>query len=88
MVLRALALLMLVAATGCTEPRSALCKEICKREAECIDTTNSKMPFDEKECVAACAALQNDVADNGAKVQRHADCIHKQQACDAVLECK
>ena len=27
-------------------------------------------------------------ADNGAKVQRHADCVHKQQACDAVLECK
>lgn len=73
---------------ACTEPRSAACKEVCKREAECIDATASKMPFDEKECVAACAALEHDVADNGAKVQRHIDCVHKQQSCEAVLECK
>jgi hypothetical protein len=46
------------------------------------------MPFDEKECIAACAALENDVASNGAKVQRHIDCVHKQQSCTAVLECK
>ncbi len=81
-------LLAAIAAVGCTEPRSAVCKEVCKREAECVDTTASKMPFDEKECVAACAALENDVADNGAKVKRHIDCVHKQQACAAVLECK
>jgi hypothetical protein len=81
-------LLLAIAVLGCTEPRSAVCKEVCKREAECVDTTASKMPFDEKECVAACAALENDVADNGAKVKRHIDCVHKQQACAAVLECK
>jgi hypothetical protein len=75
-------------ALGCTEPRSAVCKEVCKREAECVDATGSKMPFDEKECVAACAALENDAADNGAKVMRHIDCVHKQQACAGVLECK
>jgi len=88
MVLRAFALLMLAAIAGCTEPRSAQCKEVCKREAECVDATSSKMPFDEKECIAACAALENDVADNGAKVRRHIDCVHKQQSCEAVLECK
>ncbi|CAN5870934.1 hypothetical protein BH11MYX3_BH11MYX3_24110 [soil metagenome] len=65
-----------------------MCKEVCKREAECVDATGSKMPFDEKECVAACAALENDAADNGAKVMRHIDCVHKQQSCAAVLECK
>ncbi len=81
-------LFLAIAALGCTEPRSAACKEVCRREAECVDTTASKMPFDEKECVAACAALENDVADNGAKVKRHIDCVHKQQACAAVLECK
>ena len=85
--LRAITLLMLAAA-GCTEPRSARCKEVCKREAECVDTTGNKMPFDEKECIAACAALENDVADNGAKVQRHIECVFKQQSCEAVLECK
>ena len=45
-------------------------------------------PFDEKECVAACAALENDVADNGAKVKRHQDCVHEKQRCEDVLECK
>ena len=86
--MRRFLLLVTIAALGCTEPRSAVCKEVCKREAECVDTTASKMPFDEKECVAACAALENDVADNGAKVKRHIDCVHKQQACASVLECK
>jgi hypothetical protein len=73
---------------ACTEPRSAACKEVCRREAECVDSTNSKMPFDEKECIAACAALEGDVADNGAKVKRHIDCVREQDACEAVLECK
>jgi hypothetical protein len=26
--------------------------------------------------------------DNLAKVQKHADCVNKQQACSAVLECQ
>ncbi|HEY4057674.1 MAG TPA: hypothetical protein VGM39_13760 [Kofleriaceae bacterium] len=84
--MRAAGLLLLLA--GCTQPRSAACTEVCKREAECIDVMASKMPFDEKECVAACAALEADTADNGAKVQRHIACVHEKQACDAVLECK
>jgi hypothetical protein len=72
---------------ACTEPRSARCKEVCKREADCVDTTGSKIPFDEKECIAACAVLEADVADNAAKVQRHIDCVNKQQSCTAVLDC-
>jgi hypothetical protein len=80
--------LVLIAIVGCTEPRSARCKEVCKREAECIDVTSSKMPFDEKECIAACAALESDQADNGAKVARHIECVRSKQACEAVLECR
>lgn len=82
--------LVLVAAllAGCTEPRSERCKEVCKREAECVEETGSKMPFDEKECIAACAALENDATVNAAKVQRHIDCVHRQETCAAVLECK
>lgn len=81
------------AAAACTEPRSTACKEVCKREAECVDATvvdatGSKLPFDEKECIAACAALEHDVEHSAAKVQRHIDCVNKQQACPAVLECK
>jgi hypothetical protein len=86
--MRWLVLIALVALVGCTEPRSARCKETCKREAECIDATNSKMPFDEKECIAACAALESDQADNGAKVTRHIECVRSKQACEAVLECR
>ncbi|MBA3461933.1 MAG: hypothetical protein H0T46_18375 [Deltaproteobacteria bacterium] len=86
--MRRLLVLAALAMLGCTETRSARCKEVCKREAECVDSTGSKMPFDEKECVAACAALEADKADNGAKVERHIDCVHKQQQCSAILECK
>lgn len=79
--------LALLAALGCTEPRSAVCKEVCKREAECVDTTGSKMPFDEKECIAACAVLEAD-QDNLAKVQKHAECVTKKTACSDVLDCQ
>jgi hypothetical protein len=79
--------LALACAAGCTEPRSDGCKEVCRREAECVEETGSKMAFDEKECVAACAALEHD-ATNAAKVQRHIDCVHKQPTCLGVLECK
>ena len=82
---------------ACTEPRSTACKEVCKREAECIDATASKVPFDEKECIAACAALEHDIEHSAAKVQRHVECVRAATAttttttaagCKAVLECK
>jgi hypothetical protein len=76
------------AGAGCTEPRSTACKEVCKREAECIDATGSKLPFDEKECIAACAALEHDVEHSAAKVQRHMACVNQQASCPAVLDCK
>jgi len=79
---------LLLVLLGCVEPRSAQCREICKREAECVEETNSKLPFDEKECVAACSALEHDATVNAAKVQRHIDCVRKQPSCAAILECK
>jgi hypothetical protein len=88
--MRALLLAMVTASVlgGCTEPRSTACKEVCKREAECVDQTGNKIPFDEKECIAACAALEHDVEHSAAKVQRHIECVTKQPTCAAVLECK
>jgi hypothetical protein len=77
-----------LAGAGCTEPRSTACKEVCKREAECVDATGNKVPFDEKECIAACAALEHDVEHSAAKVARHIDCVTRQPSCAAVLECK
>jgi hypothetical protein len=82
--------LLLLAAllAACTEPRSAACTEVCKREAECIEETGHKLPFDEKECVAACSALEQDTTVNAAKVARHIACVTQQTSCPAVLECK
>ena len=81
-------LLWIALIAACTEPRSPKCREICKREAECIEETGAKIQFSESECVAACSALEQDATNNAAKVQRHYDCVKKQTACAAVLECK
>ncbi len=81
-------ILLAVLLVACTQPRSARCKQVCTRESECISTTSSQIPFDEKECIAACAALEHDVENNAAKVQQHIACVTKQTSCAAVLECK
>ena len=86
--LPAIAVTAWVAWAGCTEPRSTACKEVCKREAECVDQAGGKLPFDEKECIAACAALEHDVEHSAARVAHHIDCVTKQKACAGVLECK
>ena len=82
------ALLLAALLAGCIEPRSAACTKVCKREAECVEEIGNKVPFDERECVAACSALEQDTAVNAAKVQRHIECVTRQQACPAILECK
>ncbi len=72
---------------GCTEPRSKTCINICSRENDCITATKSEIPFDEKECVAACEVLRGD-PQNLAKVQQHEECVMKNAtSCPAVLEC-
>ena len=72
---------------ACTQPRSARCKQVCAREYECAASAGSNVPFDEKECVAACAALEAD-PDSAGKVQTHYECVMRQRACPSVLECK
>lgn len=79
--------LTLALVAACTQPRSARCKQVCTREYECIAQTSNAPPFDEKECVAACAVLEAD-QENLAKVQKHVDCVTKHAACSDVLECK
>jgi hypothetical protein len=81
-------LVTLLVAAACTQPRSARCKHVCASEADCIAQTNSAIPFDEKECVAACSVLEAD-QDNRAKVEQHAACVERNQhACKAMLECQ
>jgi hypothetical protein len=81
------ALLAALILCACTQPRSERCKQVCTRESECISTTNAQIPFDEKECVAACAVLEAD-PDNLAKVEHHAACVTAQASCAAVLDCQ
>ena len=80
-------LLLALVLAGCTEPRSAACKQVCNREAKCIDETESKIPFDEKECIAACEVLRGD-EQNLAKVEQHNECVMKNvNSCEALLDC-
>ena len=84
-VIRAIALFMLAAA--CTQPRSKTCVDICAKESDCITSVKSEIPFDEKECVAACEVLRAD-EQNLAKVEQHRACVMKTNAsCEAVLDC-
>lgn len=84
-VMRALLVLVLIA--GCTQPRSKTCTDICSRESDCITATKSEIPFDEKECVAACEVLRGD-QENLAKVEQHKECVMKNaSSCPAVLDC-
>jgi hypothetical protein len=43
------------------------------------------MPFDEKECIAACSALEAD-QDREATVQKHFDCVMGQSDCGSVVK--
>jgi len=80
-------IILLLALFGCVEARSQRCKQVCARESECVTSTSSAIPFDEKECIAACAVLEGD-PDNLAKVQKHAECVAKHTACNEVLDCQ
>ena len=76
---------MWLALVACSQPRSEACKAVCAKEADCVKQTSSAVPFDEKECVAACSALEAD-QDNIAKVQKHYDCVMSQPDCGSVVK--
>jgi hypothetical protein len=80
------ALLALVTLAACTQPRSKMCRDTCARENDCVTSTNSQIPFDEKECVVACEMLRND-QQNLAKVEQHKECVLGHASCTDVLEC-
>jgi hypothetical protein len=76
---------LLLAVVACTQPRSSRCKQVCTREYECVTQTATGMPFDEKECIAACSALEGD-QDHEATVQKHYDCVMSQPDCGSVVK--
>ena len=77
---------ILAVLAGCTQPRSKTCVDVCSRESDCITATQSEIPFDEKECIAACEVLRAD-QQNLAKVEQHRECVMNNASCQAVLDC-
>jgi hypothetical protein len=92
-VFRAALIGLLAAGAGCAQPRSATCKEICAREAECQQATEDEMPdeqsaFDEGDCVAACAALERD-GKTKPNVEAHWECVKNAGAdCGKIAACR
>ncbi len=91
-----LALGLLLLATACSsEGASNECKEVCRREASCVDQLadegkeddEEQNKFDQGECIAACDALSRDEV--GKKlVEKHQECAKNAKDCAALLECK
>lgn len=90
-------LLLVVSAPACSsEGASNECKEICHKEASCVDQLGDQAKseedeeqnkFDQGECIAACDALTRDEV--GKKlVDKHKECAAKAKDCAALLQCK
>jgi hypothetical protein len=97
-VLTRIALGLLLATTACSsEGSSSDCKDICRKEASCVDQIGDdgkdeeeeeQNKFDQSECIAACDALNRD--DVGKElVKKHQECAAKaKDDCAALLQCK
>jgi hypothetical protein len=88
----------LLLATGCASERASNeCKDVCRKQAQCVDQQreaagdgeagSDQNKFDQSECVAACTALLRD--EQGKKiVEQHVACIDRAGAdCTALLAC-
>ena len=88
------AILLLLFLAGCaTDRASKECKEVCRREAQCVEEAaetpeGADSKFDQSECVAACSALQRD-PDGKELVATHVACAEKaKDDCAALLDCQ
>jgi hypothetical protein len=95
-VLIRIALGLLLLATACSsEGTSNECKEVCRREAACVDQVadddkedEEQNRFDQSECIAACDALSRDEVGKEL-VKKHKECADKaKDDCAALLQCK
>ncbi len=79
----------LLSLLGCTQPKSARCRNLCTREAECVELAKreTESSFDEKQCVAACAVIEAEPK-SAHNVTAHEQCIAKATDCNAVLNCR
>lgn len=90
-----LALACLSASACSSEGSSSDCKDVCRREASCVDQIaddgkeeeEEQNKFDQSECIAACDALRRDEVGREL-VEKHKECAAKAKDCAALLECK
>jgi len=91
-----LAALLVGLAPACTSERSSPeCKEVCRKQARCVDQKGEaaqpaaieQNKFDQSECIAACTSLQRD-SEGRKLVARHVECVTKaKEDCPALLAC-
>ena len=86
----------LLALAGCSsEGSSSDCKDVCRREASCVDQIDDdgkeedeeQNKFDQSECIAACDALRRDEVGREL-VEKHTKCAKEAKDCAALLQCK
>ena len=90
-----IALGLLLLATACSsEGTSNDCKDLCRREAACVDQVGDddkedeeQNRFDQSECIAACDALSRDPVGK-TLVDKHKKCAQEAKDCAALLQCK
>ena len=81
-------LLAALAAAGCAEAPSQRCKQLCEREAECVERHgDERARFDKAECAMECSVLERD-RDGKTSVDRHMLCAAQAQTCDALMSCR
>lgn len=89
--MRILVLVALVLGASCSDERSARCRDVCQQGEQCAEEAEDEDPtykFDEGECTAACAFLEQDA--KGAEiVETYVACVKaaggdcaKIRACD------
>lgn len=85
----ALVSLVLALTAACTSPKSPTCRAVCARESECNGgKPTEESSFDEGECVAACAALENDRNQFiSGQVVKRAACLRTTTSCAEYQSC-
>ena len=100
-VLRAFATLTLLLTCGLAGACSSdhadkRCKDVCRREAQCVDGAGLPAPsaegeqnrFDQAECAAACSTLLRD-SRGKELVEKHLTCVEKAgEDCEKILACE
>lgn len=80
--------LALALAVACAESPSPRCKQLCEREAECVERHGDEQAkYDKTECATECSALERD-RDGKASVDRHMACAAKATTCAELMACR